>query len=610
MPSAPIDLAGLEIPKNIVLADPEFCKPSSVDALIGVNLFYKLLSVGQIKLKNQPEAILQKTQLGWVVAGGLNSSFKKPNLSCHFIFNNRVNDTNLTRFWEIEELPAAKVLSPEEQLCEEHFLRNTTRNTTGRYMVRLPFNNNVNKLSASYPSALRRFQSLEKRLVQDKEIGNEYTAFLQEYLDLGHMSLATESNVEHSDFYLPHHAVVKKDSLTTKTRVIFDGSAKTSSGISLNDALMVGPKLQDDLFILLIRYRSHTIVLTADIEKMYPCASHLAIRSLQQLASDEGYAYPHAAVALKRDFYVDDLLTGTNTIPEAEVLRDELNEILKKGGFNLRKWASNEPSLLYKCDEHPVTTHMSLDPGTSIKTLGIHWNAREDSIFCSVNVCKLKTVTKRSILSQIAKLFDPLGLLGPVILHEKIIMQSLTKTGVAWDESVPVDLHTSWTAYVEQLPLISDLRFGRCITIADSINVKMHGFCDASEEAYGACLYLRSVDQDDKIHVKLICSKSRVAPGSSEVTPSDTFLPTCKIDGNLIFRPVNVERVKTTITVNIKKKIVPRKKVALVPEPVVEKEVELIKVPKRVKPNLQQTPLRVMPPVSKSHEKSVLCSIM
>ncbi|XP_053597353.1 uncharacterized protein LOC128668428 [Microplitis demolitor] len=269
MPSAPIDLTGLEIPKNIVLADPEFCKPSSVDALIGVNLFYKLLSVGQIKLKYQPEAILQKTQLGWVVAGGLNSSFKKPNLSCHLIFNNQVNDTNLTRFWEIEELSAAKVLSPEEQLCEEHFLRNTTRDTTGRYMVRLQFNNNVNKLGASYPSALRRFQSLEKRLVQDKEIGNEYTAFLQEYLDLGHMSLATESNVEHSDFYLPHHAVVKKDSLTTKTRVIFDGSAKTSSEISLNDALMVGPKLQDDLFILLIRYRSHTIVLTADIEKMY-----------------------------------------------------------------------------------------------------------------------------------------------------------------------------------------------------------------------------------------------------------------------------------------------------------------------------------------------------
>ncbi|XP_014297839.2 uncharacterized protein LOC106693668 [Microplitis demolitor] len=252
-------------------------------------------------------------------------------------------------------------------------------------MVRLPFNNNVNKLGASYPSALRRFQSLEKRLVQDKEIGNAYTAFSQEYLDLGHMSLATESNVEDSDFYLPHHTVVKKDSPTTKTRVIFDGSAKTFSGISLNDALMVGPKLQDDLFILLIRYRSHTIVLTADIEKMYrqirvhpddtkyqkilfrgnpskpistyilnnvnygtTCASHLAIRSLQQLASDEGHAYPHAAVALKRDFYIDDLFTGTNTIPEAEMLRDELNEIFKKGGFNLRKWASNRPSLLYK----------------------------------------------------------------------------------------------------------------------------------------------------------------------------------------------------------------------------------------------------------------------
>ncbi|XP_057339521.1 uncharacterized protein LOC130677020 [Microplitis mediator] len=581
MPSAPIDIAGLEIPKNIVLADPEFCKPSSVDALIGVNLFYKLLSVGQIKLKNHPEAILQKTQLGWVVAGGLNPSFKKPNLSCHLIFNNQANDTNLTRFWEIEELPAAKILSPEEQLCEEHFLRNTTRDSTGRYTVRLPFNNNVSKLGTSYSSALRRFQSLEKRLVQDKEIGNEYTNFLQEYIDLGHMSLATESNAEDSGFYLPHHAVVKKDSLTTKTRVVFDGSAKTSSGISLNDALMVGPKLQDDLFILLIRYRSHTIVLTADIEKMYrqiqvhpddtkyqkilfrsnpskpmstfilntvtygtTCASHLAIRALQQLANDEGHAYPHAAVALKRDFYVDDLLTGANTIPEAEVLRNELNEILKKGGFNLRKWASNEPSLLYNCDEHPVTTHMSLDPDTAIKTLGIHWNAREDNIFYSVNACKPKAVTKRSILSQIAKLFDPLGLLGPVILHAKIIMQSLWKTGLAWDESVPVDLHTSWAAYVEQLPLISALRFGRCITIPEPINVQMHGFCDASEKAYGACLYLRSVAQDGHIHVRLICSKSRVAPVSS------ISLPRLELCGALLLARL-FHTVKQALLINI-----------------------------------------------------------
>ncbi|XP_074099940.1 uncharacterized protein LOC141528017 [Cotesia typhae] len=348
---------------------------------------------------------------------------------------NQVTDLDLTRFWEMEELPPTKILSPEEQLCEEHYRNNTTRDSSGRYIVRLSFNDKVHKLGNSYTSALRRFLSLEERLAEDEKIRDDYIAFLQEYKDLMHMSLTSESSSEQG-FYFPHHAVINKDSVTTKTRVVFNGSSKTSSGISLNDTLMVGPKLQDDLFVILIRYRTHLIVITADIEKIYRqvlvhpkdrrfqkilfrskptepiCTftlntvtygsspgSHLAIRSLHQLADDEGHAYPLAAVVLKSDFYVDDVLSGAETRQDAETLRDQLKEITKKGGFTLRKWASNDPSLLYNCDEHPSTTHMSLEPDTTVKTLGIQWNAKEDTIFYSVNISKNRTVTKRSILS-------------------------------------------------------------------------------------------------------------------------------------------------------------------------------------------------------------------
>ncbi|XP_053597333.1 uncharacterized protein LOC128668417 [Microplitis demolitor] len=565
MLSAPIDPTNLEIPKNLVLADPEFYKPSEVDALIGVNLFYKLLSVGQIKLQSHPDAILQKTQLGWVVAGKLSQSFKKPHLSCHLALNNQASEFNLTRFWQMEELPATKHLSQEEMLCEEHYQRHTKRDSTGRYIVRLPFNNNKDRLGDSYSTALRRFQSLEKRLIKDSSICNDYVAFLREYLDLKHMSLVDNSNENSIGFYLPHHAVIKQDSVTTKTRVVFDGSSKTSTGISLNETLMVGAKLQEDLFTILVRHRSHLFVLTADIEKMYrqvlvhpedaqfqkilfrdspagpiltytlntvtygtASASYLAIRTLQQLADDEGQSYPLAAIALKRDFYVDDVLTGADTHDKALAIRDELDKLTRKGGFYLRKWASNDPTLINNCDQHPNVTNMSLDPDAGIKILGIHWNAREDSIFYSVNTTKTKAITKRSILSKIAQLFDPLGLLGPVILYSKLIIQLLWKAGIDWDESVPLDVHTLWVTYIEQLLLIESVRFNRCITIAGANNIQLHGYCDASEKAYGACLYLRSISSDRNVYTQLICSKSRVAPVSS------IWLPRLELCGALL----------------------------------------------------------------------------
>ncbi|XP_033229232.1 uncharacterized protein LOC117180818 [Belonocnema kinseyi] len=457
MPSTPINLALLEIPKNISLDDPDFHRPSSVDLLIGVKLFYKLLCVGQIALKNHPGAILQKTQLGWIIAGEINRFPPSDrNIQCHFSVFANSSDTNLTRFWEIEEISAPKALSSEETACEVHFKYNTQRTP---------------------------------------EV----------------------ENAPEVAFYLPHHAVVKEDSLTTKIRVVFDGSAKTSSGVSLNDTLMVGSKIQDDLFDLLSRFRSHLFVLTADIEKMYSqvlvhpddtifqkilfrstvqepikeytldtvtygtaCASFLAIRALHQLADDEGTRRPIAAAIVKRDFYVDDLLTGANTHQEAAFLRDDLLKLLKNGGFNLRKWASNDPNLVSEYPENPDSTHMSLDPGAAVKTLGIQWSSREDTLFYS-----LKT------------------------------SDSSKKAGVDWDESIPSHIYTSWLEYKNQLPLLSNLKFDRHITVPQAVEIQMHGYCDASEQAYGAFIYLRSIDAQGNIYIQLVCSKSRVAP----VTP-------------------------------------------------------------------------------------------
>ncbi|XP_078051526.1 uncharacterized protein LOC144477665 [Augochlora pura] len=357
------------------------------------------------------------------------------------------------------------------------------------------------------------------------------------------------SEVEPRDvegFYLPHHAVVKPSSETTKTRVVFDGSARSSSGLSLNDTLLTGPTIQDDIFSLLVRFRAHTYVLTGDIEKMYrqflvrnedrryqriawrddtrkvktyelntvmfglSSAPFLAIRSMHQLADDERMNEPAAATALQRDLYVDHLLTGADSYNEAMDLRGQVIRLLRSGGLHIRQWVSNDPRLLTGLPEAQIHTKYFGD--ATVKTLGVSWNARNDHIIYTVNPNIDTRVTKRRILSTIAKIFDPLGLLAPVITTAKILMQQLWKLQLTWDESLPASIHAEWTNYTKELPQVNQTSFERHVRQPTFRTIELHGFCDASERAYGACLYVRSIDKHGRIKTTLLCAKSRVAP--------------------------------------------------------------------------------------------------
>lgn len=167
-------------------------------------------------------------------------------------------------------------------------------------------------------------------------------------------------------------------------------------------------------------------------------APYLAIRTIQQLADDESADFPYASEILKRDLYVDDLLTRANSLEEILKIRDETIELLKRGRFNIRQWASNHNHALDNINEKILGTDCVTDNSTVIKTLGLGWHAREDKLIYSVKPIENPTkLTKRNILSEIAKIFDPLGLLGPVILAAKVFMQECWKSKLDWDESVP-----------------------------------------------------------------------------------------------------------------------------------------------------------------------------
>lgn len=349
---------------------------------------------------------------------------------------------------------------------------------------------------------------------------------------------------------LPHQAVVRPDSVATKLRYVFDASAKTTLGTSLNDKLIPGPNLQRDLVDIPLRFRTHVFVMTADVVmmcrqmvvhekdralqrvlwrknphetlKLYQlntvtygtsCAPYLAIRCLREQAAESG-EFPRAAEAVNKDCYMNNVLTGAQSLEEAVELQKHLTELLLRGQFSLREWRANDTRILQHLTEGCKTDGLLvLDKEGALKTLGLLWNATEDCLQYHVEIEKTDAATKGIVLSKIAQVFDLLGLIAPLLINGKIIMQWLWFLAIDWDQRPPEEVREAWDRYYTSLPRLNELRIPRNVIAANSSGeFDVFGFGDASEKAYGACLYAASVDDQGDVHTQLICSKSKVAP--------------------------------------------------------------------------------------------------
>lgn len=149
----------------------------------------------------------------------------------------------------------------------------------------------------------------------------------------------------------------------------------------------------------------------------------LAIRILHKLADDERHAFPRAAEILKEHLYVDDLLSGADSIIEARVIRNELIALLSRGGFTIRQWTSNDERIINDLATSALHANFIFDKNRSLKTLGITWHAQDDQIRYYARSIKIERLTKQNILLELSKIFDPLGLLSPVVLHTKKLIQ-------------------------------------------------------------------------------------------------------------------------------------------------------------------------------------------
>ncbi|GFT79582.1 uncharacterized protein TNCV_3177391 [Trichonephila clavipes] len=528
--------------------DSKFNVPGKIDLLLGANIFYELLKPERIKIKDS-QLLLVNSVFGYIVTGNLDS-MNETKVHCGLIRDEDLNK-NLEKFWKLEEIQEPIVKNKERLICEEHYANTHFRTKEGKYVVSMPLKKEPSCLGNSKDIALKRLGSLWNRLARDKNYLNLYREFLRDYERLGHMKEVTNETDPDITYYATHHGIYRPEKSTTKLRVVFNCSSLTDNGISLNDIQYNGGVIQEDLYAQMLRFRTYTYAFTADIQMMYRTilinpkqrnlqrivwcesehespkiyelstvtygtvsAPYLAQRTLTQLSMDEEANFPIAASVLRNNLYMDDVLCGAATLEEAIVLRQQLKGILKSAGMELHKLCANHEKL--SPDPEQNYNFATL---TETKTLGVSWKPNLDCFLIKVKVCLDSSYTKRDVLSTIAKIFDPVGLMAPVISKAKIFLQRLWRSKLEWNDLLPAEEYREWQQFLVSLENINNIEIPRRILVAFPEVIEIHGFADASERCYGAAVYCKSKNLKSGTLVRLITSKSRVAPIKSLTIP-------------------------------------------------------------------------------------------
>lgn len=545
LPNRRIDVKQLQLPQDLFLADPKFHEPGRIDMLLGTGVYHDAQLNNVIKRPNMP--VLIETEFGWTIAGNFPVTTSS-SLICCFTqtpsSGTEELDAKIEKFIELEDLGEKKLLSPEHQYSLRVYNKTTCYNESGEIVVNLPTKLEIRDLESNYGNALRQFFYQEKKRLEDSDFNAAYVSYIQNLIETGRMSEVSPL-MKNEGFYLPHHGVKKTSSTTTKVRPVFNASSKSRTGKSLNDCLCVGPNVQPELFEVLLRFREGRFVLKADVEKMYlqvkvnesqrkyqkilwrsspedpirhftlntvtfglAPSSFLATNTLNYAADKFADQFPEASSVIKASFYVDDFVFSFNDLEQGQKLRDQIRYMLMQIKFPMRKWTANHPELLKNLPADHIETDQA---GTMIlKTLGIVWNSTTDQISFVVKSFEQPPQNKADLLSQIASLFDPKGLVGPVVVYAKMVMKMTRK--LKWNEELPEKVREIWEEFRITLTSLNDLRIPRHAVIINPVSIELHGFSDASQEAYGAVFYLRSSDTAGNVQISLLCSKSRVSP--------------------------------------------------------------------------------------------------
>lgn len=550
-----------------------------VDVLIGADYLWCFQKGRTIRGEvDQPVAV--ETCLGWVLSGPLKGFRDDTQISVNLVghvLNQELQDS-ARKLWDFETLG----IREENEVHEA--LKDAISFNGKRYEVGLPWKEGHGPLPNNYRNSVKRLKGQIERLKNVPENLKAYDEIIKEQAEVGIIERVPELEAPDKVHYLPHHAVIRNEAKTTKVRVVYDASSKEGKGgVSLNDCLHVGPTLSPLLYDILIRFREKRVALVGDIEKAFlnvevklrdrdclrflwvnnveseqvdpvvyrfcrvvfgvNCSPFLLNATLQYHLDAFTEIDPEFVRVMKRSFYVDDLVTGDKTTQDASELHDKAKTRLALGGFKLRKWLTNSEELREKIrqcelrDESNVNNEIkSADESyakemlgrkegtTNEKVLGLSWNCNEDlfnfELFALAKKADGLAITKRSILKIAAGMYDPLGIISPILVSVKVLFQELCSNKVEWDEELKDEEKKRWVSWIDDLKGVNEISVPRCVyrVPQGQINCSLHGFADASKKAYCAVVYF-VCEAYGAFTVTLLTSKTRVAPLKTQTIP-------------------------------------------------------------------------------------------
>ena len=529
---------------------------------------------------------------------------------CHSLFLNSVPDSckcdlysSLAKFWELDSIgikqdkEISPVLEHAKQTIkflpvQKRFEASLPWKGGGKDILPVNYNQSKNRLrtlqikfqNPKFKDFTRQYKEIIESQIAEgilepvdnsKEVNFLNTSSYCKGDKVLSATVETSALGSQAKYYIPHHGVIKKG--TNKLRVVLDASARSGPGcLSLNDCLHSGPNLFTELTEILLRFRMHNVVLVSDITKaflqisinpydrdalriLWPeedsikeyrytrlpfglvSSAFILTNTLQAHLQNSLADQPQLLDLLLKSWYMDDFMGGGVDDREVLNLREQVEGLLAEANMPMHDWNSNSKAVREACGN-------TAEGGQSV--LGIQWSNITDTL--NINIGRVleglpNTCTKRDLLGVYSKVFDPPGFLAPFTLLPKILFQKLCHKKGGWRDELPIDIAKEWEMWKSQLKDVEKVEINRQVVLKDYTDLELHGFCDASPQAYAVCIYIRS-SNGKEFDSNFLIAKSRLAPDKSH----KLTMPRLELMGALLLSRLMSAVVKFLSNVNFK----------------------------------------------------------
>ena len=563
--------------KNFVPFDDE----AEVCLLLGRDAGDLLFS----EMQNEKSPFVHRTKIGWALVG---NSCPNVNTQCNAFSTLRTSCSHEHYSADLQYSNGASVFSKyrddeelgpsvEDKKFVNIMVNNTIVNGEGHLHLQmpLPFRNLDPALPNNQLSVYRRQHNTLQRMKNKDAMLNECIATMQKYMDAHHVEKIPTDKLHYEEgkaWYIPIFPVIHPKK--KKARLVFD-SAASYEGVSLNSTLLRGPNQNNDLRGVLLRFRSHSVAVVADIEGMYHAfhvppeqrnylrfywfndndstqklvqyrarvhvfgntsSPAVAISGMRKVAdwmlsddtSSNNILVKETSRFIRESFYVDDALYSSPTQNCAIEVLSSVKGELAKYKLRLHKIVSSHKNVISafpKSELGDVNESLDLCEPAIHRTLGVAWNVKSDSFTFKIDL-QPRPYTRRGILAVVNSIFDPIGLASPVTLGGKLLQRQIindhsTGSSIDWDEPLTGQHRDCWQHWIESLHQLTQLILPRCFTPSnfEVRTYSLHVYSDASKEAIGYVIYLRSISTENNVHVAFVTAGNKVAPKGATSIP-------------------------------------------------------------------------------------------